>query len=110
MNKFVVVLFFCLALAKAVSLQNQQSTPTDSITAPKGSHIVLKFRVITFDKPAKLLWKGDDVEIEFHDIHGNLIKTVPPSSDVEIHAHITVLDNGSFEIYTDHGILLKEKS
>ena len=111
MNKFVVVvLVLCLALVKAVDFQNQQSTPTDSIIAPKGSHIVLKFRVITSDEPAKLFWKGECVEIEFHDIHGNLIKVVPPYSDVEIHAHITVLDNGSFEIYTDHGILLKENS
>ena len=111
MNKFVfVVLVFCLALVKAVDFQNQQSTPTDSIIAPKGSHIVLKFRVVTSDEPAKLFWKGKGVKIEFHDIHGNLIKIVSSHSDVEIHAHIMVLDNGSFEIYTDHGILLEENS
>jgi hypothetical protein len=111
MNKFVfMVLVLCLALVKAVDFQNQQSTLTDSIIAPKGLHIVLKFRVITSDKPAKLFWNGEGVEIEFHDIHGNLVKVVPPRSDVEIHAHITVLDNGSFEIYTDNGILLKENT
>jgi len=112
MNKFVFVILVLLSLAlvKAVDFQNQQSMSTDSIIAPKGSHIVLKFRVITSDEPAKLLWKGECVKIEFHDIHGNLIKVVPPRSDVEIHAHVTVLDNGSFEIYTDHGILLKENS
>ena len=111
MNKFVIViLVLCLALVKAVDFQNQQSTLTDSIIAPKGLHIVLKFRVITSDKPAKLFWKCEGVEIEFHDIHGNFVKVVSPRSDVEIHAHITVLDNGLFEIYTDHGILLKENS
>lgn len=110
MNKFafVILVLLSLALVKVVDFQSQQSIPTDSIIAPKGSHIVLKFRVITSDKPAKLLWKGEGVKVEFHDIHGNLIKIVPPHSDIEIHAHITVLDNGSFEIYTDHGILLKE--
>ena len=116
MNKFVfVVLVLCLALVKAVDFQNQQSTLTDSIIAPKGLHIVLKFRVmkfrvITSDEPAKLFWKCEGVEIEFHDIHGNFVKVVSPRSDVEIHAHITVLDNGLLEIYTDHGILLKENS
>ncbi len=88
------------------NFKNQQSTPTDSIIAPKGSHIVLKSRVITSNEPAKLFWKGEGVKIEFHDIHGNLVKVVPSCSDVEINAHI-MLDNGSFKIY--NSILLGEK-
>ena len=76
------------------------------INAVKGSHIILKLDVMSFDKPAKLKWKGKGVKIEFHDIHGNIINEIPPHTSMRIHAHIDIFDNGSFEIWTENGAIV----
>jgi len=116
MNKFalylkrnLIAILILVALLTSMAIFGLDSGKDGSIVkinAVKGSHIILKLDVMSFDKPAKLKWKGKGVKIKFHDIHGNVIDEIPPHTSMRIHAHIDIFDNGSFEIWTENGAIV----
>jgi len=109
MRNLVVFLTFIILLAIMNIYPHYLNKNRDNIikiNASKGSHIILKLDVMSFDKPAKLKWKGKGVKIEFHDIHGNVIDEIPPHTCMRIHTHIDIFDNGSFEIWTENGAIV----
>lgn len=104
MKKLIILLTFLIIVL--IHHFTHTSTNRLEISAVNGSHIVIKLEVMSFDKPAKLCWKGKGVKIEFHDVRGNIIDKIPPNSTITVHAHVDVFESGKFEIWVENGVVL----